>query len=101
MELNVFEILIYYVLTSQMRRIKLWEDEKSVIEEGLATLDRVHQSYRDRLAQIENNLQFTTVAQPDVNVAQTEAVQVRFVIFLDFILIENVVNKTLSKETNT
>jgi hypothetical protein len=84
-----------------MRRIKLWEDEKSVIEEGLATLDRVHQSYRDRLAQIENNLQFSAVAQPDVNVAQTEAVQARFVIFLDFILIENVVNKTLSKETNT
>jgi hypothetical protein len=74
-----------------MRRIKLWEDEKSVIEEGLSTLDRVHQSYRDRLAQIENNLQFTTVAQPDVNVAQTEAVQVRFVIFY---MIENVLKTT-------
>lgn len=74
-----------------MRRIKLWEDEKSVIEEGLATLDRVHQSYRDRLAQIENNLQFTTVAQPDVNVAQTEAVQVRF---LELYMIENVLKTT-------
>ncbi len=78
-------------LTSQMRRIKLWEDEKSVIEEGLATLDRVHQSYRDRLAQIENNLQFSAVAQPDVNVAQTEAVQVRF---LELYMIENVLKTT-------
>ena len=57
----------------------MWEDEKSVLEEGLATLGRVERSYRDRLSRIENCLQFGTVAQPDVNVAQSEAAQVRFV----------------------
>ena len=41
-----------------MRRIKTWEEEKSVLEEGLATLHRAQASYRERLGQVENNLQF-------------------------------------------
>ena len=41
-----------------MRRIKTWEEEKSVLEEGLATLHRAQASYRERLCQVENNLHF-------------------------------------------
>ena len=31
--------------------MKFWEDEKSVLEEGLATLDRVQRFYRQQLEQ--------------------------------------------------
>ncbi len=36
-----------------MRRVKLWEDEKSVLEESLATIERIQAAYRERLSKVK------------------------------------------------
>jgi hypothetical protein len=36
----------------QSRQVKLWEDERLVLEEGLATVQRVQNLYRQRLQQV-------------------------------------------------
>ncbi len=44
-------------LSLQMRRIKLWEEEKSALEEGLATFERLQAVYRERLSQVKKLIQ--------------------------------------------
>jgi hypothetical protein len=61
----------------QRHRLKFWEDEKSVLEEGLATLDRVHNFYRDRLNQAEAHIAMGGISQAENNGASLEAMQVR------------------------
>ena len=56
--------------------MKFWEDEKSVLEEGLATLDRVQKFYRQRLEQADANLQFGSSNPNESNGATLEAMQV-------------------------
>ena len=59
--------------------MKLWEDERSVLEEGLLTLDRVKKFYIDRLNHVASNIEMQT---PEINGANLEAMQV---IILDYI----------------
>ena len=60
--------------------MKFWEDEKSVLEEGLATLDRVQRFYRQRLEQAEANIQFGGANPSENNGATLEAMQVGFLL---------------------
>ena len=67
----------FLVLFQQMKRLRQWEEEKSVLEEGLKATKVAHEWYKTRLEGVAESLR--RGAEPSAApAANTEAMQVTF-----------------------
>ena len=62
-----------------MKRLKQWEEEKSVLEEGLSAIAATQEWYTERMASLQEKLRFGPEAMGSPSSANSEAFQVRMI----------------------
>jgi hypothetical protein len=64
--------------TLQIRSIEQWEQEKAILEEGIAVVQKAKEWYHIRLKEVQNQLNFTVEPRQHISVEEANQERVNF-----------------------